>query len=289
MEKKRIVFFGNPIFASFSLDLLCKEEDVVGVVSTKGSNIAAYARKNNLNYLEYSDPDLKEKLKNLEADLFVVVAFKILPEEIYDMPKFGSINLHPSLLPKYRGAAPINWAIINGEEKTGVTIFKLTSLVDSGLILKQEEVDILPGETSQSLQDRLMKIGGDLLLDVVKNIENLEGKEQVGEVTKAPKLCNENRRIDWTKTAKEIVQHVRGLYLFPGALAELEGRGEVKILSVSPTNIPSDKPGKVLIKDKTLLIGTSDYYLEVRSLQLPGKKIITGLDYINGYLKNGMF
>lgn len=283
--KKRIVFFGTPMFAIYSLKLLCDEADIVGIVSVERSDVYTWAKINNLNYVDWYDPDLLRKLKDLQADLFVVVAFKILPEEIYNMPRYGSINLHPSLLPRYRGPAPINWAIINGESKTGISVIKLTDKIDSGLILKQKEIPIMPRETAKTLHDNLMKIGGIMLCDVVKNIEKIKGREQEGEVTKAPKLTRENRKIDWNKTVEDIERQVRGLYSSPSAWTEIDEE-EVKILEACPTNIPSDTPGKILIKDKNkLLIGTSDYYLEIWKLQLLGKKPITGLDYINGYIK----
>ncbi|MFN3316928.1 MAG: methionyl-tRNA formyltransferase, partial [Raineya sp.] len=234
----RIIFMGTPEFAVPSLQVLVENGyNIVGVVTAPDkpagrgkqmqvSEVKQYALSQNLPILQpekLKSPDFLAELQALKADLQVVVAFRMLPEVVWAMPPIGTFNLHASLLPKYRGAAPINWAIINGETETGVTTFFLQHEIDTGNIIFQEKEPISPTDTAGSLYQRLMHKGAKLVLKTVQTIEkgDVQTFPQVGEITHAPKIFRETCQIDWNKTSTEIYNFVRGLAPYPAAWTTL--------------------------------------------------------------------
>jgi len=256
---------------------------------TKPSSVKQYALKNNIPVLQpenLKDPEFLKTINEAKPDLIVVVAFKILPPEVYTIPKFGAINLHASLLPKYRGAAPINWVLINGETETGVTVFFLKEKVDTGDILLQKKILIDKEDDFGSLYDKLANLGAKALVESLDLIES--GKYSLNqqndlEATPAPKITKELCRIEWEKTAFEIHNLVRGLSPIPGAFTYLNGKF-IKILKTNLTNENSDKnfSGSILIKKSKLFVHTSDKLLEILSLQPEGRKKMTSIEFING-------
>jgi methionyl-tRNA formyltransferase len=298
----RIVFLGTPDFAVEGLKkLVVNNYNIVGVVTAPDkpagrgkkisqSAIKIYANEQNLNILQPTN--LKNEafiaeLKLLKADLQIIVAFRMLPEVVWNMPKYGTFNLHASLLPQYRGAAPINWAIINGETKTGVTTFFLQHEIDTGNIILQEDVQILETDNAETLHDKLMILGGKLILETVQQIE----KESVNSITQqvtteiklAPKIFKENTKIDWNKSSVEIHNFVRGLSPYPTAWTILDG----KILKIYKTelNLKNTLESKQILTDfKTFLkIKTLDGYLSILELQLEGKKRMDISEFLRGY------
>ncbi len=235
-----------------------------------------------------SDELFITELRRFSAELFVVVAFRILPHAVFTIPKFGTINLHASLLPKYRGAAPINWAIINGETETGVTTFFIEEKVDAGEWILQRKVSIGDEETAGELHDRLSLLGADILLETVNFIE--QGKapriKQTGAVTKAPKITKEICRIDWTKDCISIYNLIRGLSPFPRAFSYFKGEEfkiiSVKVESLEPVN--NNQPGEIIAvhKDK-FLIATGQGVLAITEVQPENKKRMTAAEYLRGH------
>ncbi len=232
------------------------------------------------------DPEVVETLRRYPADLYVVVAFRILPESIIAIPPKGVVNLHASLLPRYRGAAPIQWAILNGERVTGVTTFFIEKGVDTGDMILQKEVPIGEGETAGELHDRLAQIGADLLLETVDLIA--AGKapkiKQVGESTRAPKITKEMTRIDWRKSAEEIERQIRAFSPVPGAFTFLNGK-RFKIYRARLVEHPEKKPpGTLLVAEGTrLLTATGDGWLEILELQEEGKRRISAEEFLRGH------
>jgi len=299
----RILFFGTPSFAIPSLEALIKGEDkIIGVVTQpdrpKGRGrrpspppIKLLAEGHNLPI--YQPRVAKEKefidlIRNLEPDLIVVVAYgQILPKEILDIPPLGAIGVHPSLLPKYRGAAPINWAIINGERITGVTIFRLCEKLDSGDIILQRAIEILPGETAGGLSDRLAKFGADLLLEAIKDMK--EGrihlvKQDEGLASYAPCLKKEDGLIDWERSAKEIANLICGLDPWPSAYTYLNG----ELLKLFKAKVASlDKvaePGTILeIESKGMKVATRDGAVLIEEIQRAGKKRLKVSEFVKGH------
>lgn len=291
---------GTPQFAVPSLDILIKNGHEISAVVTvpdkpKGrgqklgiSEVKQYALDNSLKILQpvkLKDEDFLNELRALQPDLIVIVAFRVLPTVIFDIPKLGIFNLHGSLLPKYRGAAPINWSIINGDKETGVTTFFLKEKVDTGNIILQEKIDIGENDTFGEIYEKLSHIGAELVLETVREIEKNEVKlqEQKDEhSSSAPKIFKENCRIDWSKTSSEIHNLIRGLSPHPAAWTTLEGK-IFKIYSTLKTEIASKFPAGTIIKDgKKLFVNTNDNLLEILELQLEGKKRVRAIDYLNG-------
>ena len=246
-ENLRIVFMGTPEFAVASLDALVKAGyHVVGVVTApdkpagrgmklQESAVKKYAVENNLPVLQpekLKNPQFLEELKNLKADLQVVVAFRMLPEVVWGMPPMGTINVHGSLLPQYRGAAPINWAIINGEKETGVTTFKLKHEIDTGDILLQDKFPVNENETAGEVHDHMIEVGAQVLVRTVSGLVEGNLKEtpqssisdQSSEIKHAPKIFTETCKIDWNKTVDEVHNLIRGLSPFPGAFTFLNDK-----------------------------------------------------------------
>lgn len=313
-EDLRIVFLGTPEFAVESLDRLVTEGfNVVGVVTMPDkpagrghkmfqSPVKQYALDHGLRLMQpvkLKDPAFVEELRSLEADLFIVIAFRMLPEIVWQMPRLGTFNLHASLLPRYRGAAPINWAVINGDKETGVTTFFLKHEIDTGDIIQQERVEILDTDNVGDVHDKLMHLGASLTVDTVNHI--LTGDlspipqsvllNNDAEPTPAPKIFKETCRIDWTRPAMEIHNLVRGLSPYPCAWTELfTGESEtpaynIKVIETELTDIPDEEsqaPGSIR-KGKYLDIFCGDgKCLRVKQLQPSGKKPMGGKDFLNG-------
>ncbi len=314
MEKSelRIVFMGTPEFAVESLQILVESGfNVVGVVTVPDkpagrgqklqfSPVKMYALEKGLPLLQpekLKDPGFLEDLKAWNADLQIVVAFRMLPEIVWNMPPIGTFNLHASLLPQYRGAAPINWAIINGEKETGVTTFFLTHEIDTGKIIFREKIPIEELDTAGSVHDKLMHLGSSLVVKTVEAIINKKyaavDQERLMPVAKilkpAPKIFKETCRINWAKDVKEIYDFVRGLNPYPGAWGELiMPNGEVLILKVFETQIrffKHRKPfGQIGTDGKTFLdIAVRNGYIRLLSIQQAGKKIMSAEEFLRGY------
>lgn len=313
----RIVFMGTPEFAVNSLDILIKNNyNVVGVVTVpdkpagrgqqiQQSAIKKYALQNNLKLLQpekLKDSNFINELKNLNADLQFVVAFRMLPEVVWNMPKMGTYNLHASLLPKYRGAAPINWAIINGEKESGVTTFKLKHEIDTGNILFQQKVSIEPGTTAGELHDKLMVVGAELILKTANEINKSfeSGKEpdfllqQEDQVCHAPKIFKEDCLINWSKTAVEINNRIKGLSPYPTAYAHFKNGDDalqtIKIFNSGyELNAPFQPNGSLLTDNKNFLkVYCQDGLIEITEIQLQGKKKMSVPEFLRGFsIKDG--
>ncbi len=308
----KIVFLGTPDFAVESLrQIVDNGFNVVGVVTMPDkpagrghkmyqSPVKLFALEHNLHVMQpvkLKDPEFVEELRSLNADLFVVIAFRMLPEVVWTMPRLGTFNLHASLLPRYRGAAPINWAVINGDTETGVTTFFLKHEIDTGDIIAQEKVAILPTDNVGDVHDRLMELGAKLTIQTINDI--IDGKlspipqdKLIGdtEPTPAPKIFKETCCIDWTKDATSIHNLVRGLSPYPAAWSTLydgdKEIGAVKIFETNPVQqtkaIPAPTTGTVTVKDSRLIVATGDGDIEILSLQVPGKRRISTSEFLRG-------
>jgi len=302
----RIVFMGTPEFAVASLDALVKAGfDVVGVITAPDkpagrgqklseSAVKQYAVANGLQVLQpekLKNPEFLAELKALNADLQVVVAFRMLPEVVFSMPPKGTINLHASLLPNYRGAAPINWAIINGEAQSGVTTFFLKQDIDTGDVLFSESVTIKPDDTAGDLHDKLMAVGAELLVKTVKAIESGDYKEQPqdamtadGELKHAPKIFKEDCLVDFNQPAEQVYNRIRGLSPYPTAHTLLNG----KLLKIFKVELLPGEPGisagGFLTDNKTYLkFACTDGLISVTDIQLEGKKRMGVEEFLRGY------
>lgn len=314
MDKKdlRIVYMGTPEFAVESLKRLVERGyNIVGVITMpdkpmgrhgsvlQPSPVKQYAVSQGLKVLQpekLKNEEFVAELRSLNADLQIVVAFRMLPEVVWNMPRLGTFNLHASLLPQYRGAAPINWAVINGDTETGITTFFLKHEIDTGEIIDQVRVPIADTDNVEVVYERLMRLGGDLVLKTVDAI--LEGSvktipqeelAQVGELRPAPKIFKETCRIDWTISVKRIYDFVRGLSPYPAAWTELyqEGTDPVMLKIFETEKLfceHSLAPGTIVTDCKTYFkIASSDGYVNVLSLQLAGKKRMEINDFLRGY------
>lgn len=302
----RIVFMGTPEFAVASLDALLNAGiNIVAVVTApdkpagrgmqvQQSAVKKYAVEKRLTIFQpekLKDPAFIHQLRELKADLQVVVAFRMLPEIVWNMPSLGTINLHGSLLPQYRGAAPINWAVINGERETGVTTFKLKHEIDTGNILLQDRFTIGPDETAGEVHDRMKLIGASLLVQTVHGLEQgiLKEKTQdelinTSEIRHAPKIFTETCKINWNNTATQVHNLIRGLSPYPGALTTLDGKVLKIYSSKKESRIAADAPGTMQTDGKTYLrFSCSDGYIYVLNMQLEGKKRMTVEDFLRGY------
>jgi methionyl-tRNA formyltransferase len=325
LSSLRIVFMGTPAFAVASLDALVKAGyNIVGVITApdkpagrgmqlQQSAVKKYAVENNLRVLQpekLKNPEFLAELKSLNADLQIVVAFRMLPELVWNMPPMGSVNLHGSLLPQYRGAAPINWAVINGEKETGVTTFKLKHEIDTGDILLQESFPIGENDTAGEVHDKMKEIGAQLLVKTVKGLAEgtLKEKPQASMVNgessikepddlkehssftihhspkHAPKIFTETCKIDFTKTVEEVHNLIRGLSPFPGAFTFLNDkmlkiyRSEKELTTVKSATGSYETDGKSFLK-----FACADGYVLVKELQLEGKKKMLVEDFLRGY------
>ena len=303
----KIVFMGTPDFAVSSLDAIVQAGfSVAGVVTVPDratgrglkltqSPVKQYALAHGLPLQQpekLRDPDFQAALKAWEADIFVVVAFRMLPQSVWAMPPMGTFNLHASLLPQYRGAAPINWAIINGEKETGVTTFLLNERIDEGEILLQESTPITPDDNAESLHDRLAAMGSRLVVETLRGLEagTLQGRRQevAGELRPAPKIFKADCAIDWRQPGQRIVDFVRGLSPYPAATMTVEnGKGErqtIKVYEVTFEPSPDSTVGALITDQKTVQkVGVADGFIHIASLQLSGKKRINTSEFLRGY------
>lgn len=298
----RIVFMGTPEFAVPSLRILLENGyDIPAVITApdkpggrlgmQQSEVKQFALERNLKVLQpdkLKNTGFLETLRSLRADLQVVVAFRMLPEVVWNMPPFGTLNLHGSLLPKYRGAAPINWAIIRGEKETGVTTFLLQHEIDTGDILYQEKIPIGPNDTAGELHDRMMHIGAELVLKTVRAIENGTAKphpQPDDAATHAPKIFTEDCRIHFDRPVYTVHNFVRGLSPYPGAWTTFEGKTLKILRSLPETGLkPGILPGLFFSDGKhRLKISTADGLLSVLELQLEGKRRMLVQDFLNGF------
>ena len=300
------MFFGTPTFAEICLDKMIKEGcNVVAVVTApdkasgrgkkiNSSAIRQFALNANLPILQpvnLKDRLFIEKLKNFQADLFVVVAFRMLPEVVWSLPPLKTFNLHASLLPNYRGAAPINWAIINGEKISGVSTFYIDDKIDSGGLLMQASIQLTSNETVDTLHDKLAKIGSELICQTIKGLAegSLSGKQQqlTGLEKPAPKLNNENVSIDWDSSLKQIESHIRGLNPHPGARTSLTYKNKTEVMKVFKSKIEKMthdfKNHQLIVQDKKILISHPEGFLVCEEVQLPNKKRMPAIDLLNGY------
>ena len=309
-EDLKIVFLGTPEFAVESLDRLVEGGyNIVGVITMPDkpagrghkmlhSPIKEYALAHNLHLMQpanLKDEEFLKELHSLDADLFIVIAFRMLPKAVWQMPRLGTFNLHASLLPLYRGAAPINWAVINGDTRTGVTTFFLKHEIDTGDVLRQESIDILPDDDCGTVHDKLMMLGADLTIDTVEHIiaGDLQPIPQEKlltgiEPTPAPKIFKDTCRINWNDKAENIHNLVRGLSPYPAAWTELYDNGEiVNILKIFKTEVISEgchalTPGKVTIANGEMTVDAADARIRILSLQPQGKKRMDTSDYLRG-------
>ncbi|NLN25039.1 MAG: methionyl-tRNA formyltransferase [Bacteroidetes bacterium] len=301
-----IVFMGTPEFAATILEkIVNSSHNVISVVTVPDkpagrgrkptpSAVKKTAEKHNLPLLQPSnlkDSVFVNQLKALHADVFVVVAFRMLPKVVWEIPPRGTFNLHASLLPQYRGAAPINWALIHGETKTGVTTFFIDEQIDTGAIIAKKEIDIEPTDDVKTLHDKLMHLGSALVIETLDAIaegvvqpipqkSNLQLKE-------APKLTPENTRIDWNLPGKNIVDKIRGLSPFPVAWTLLNNHGEsqrIKLYkAVFEKKEHQEKIGKLIISKKEIAVAVTDGYVKLNEIQLPGKRRMSAIDLLNGF------
>jgi methionyl-tRNA formyltransferase len=306
MKSLKVVFFGTPEFAKTALAAIHQSNhEVVGVVtvadkaSGRGqkinqSAVKVYAVENNLNVLQpekLRNPEFLEQIKNLDADVFVVVAFRMMPKILFEMPELGTFNLHASLLPDYRGAAPINYAVINGEEKTGATTFFINEKIDEGNILLQEEIEILPDENAGSLHDRLMEMGAQLIVKTLDGLSenSITEKPQphVEHPKNAFKIFKEDTRIDFSKTSKEVHQFILGMSPYPAAFTTLKIGEEEKGLKIYRGKFENSHhgktPGTLDISKNEFKIFTKDGIYFPLELQLEGKKRMNVKDFLNGF------
>ena len=317
MEKKdvRIIFMGTPEFAVETLKALVENDyNVVAVVTQpdkpvgrhgsvlQPSQVKQYAVDHGLPVLQpvkMKDPEFVEQLRSYQANLQVVVAFRMLPEVVWDMPQYGTFNVHAALLPQYRGAAPINWAVINGETRTGVTTFFLDHDIDTGRIIMQKPFDIPDSADVEYVYDGLMHLGADICLETLDRIIAADGHPEsipqedmiaVGnELHAAPKIFKDTCQINWDQPAKRVYDFVRGLSPYPGAWTTLvspDGKETVlKIFKTSRTSLRQGELRMTAVADRKPCIRCADELLMIEELQLSGKKRMSGRDFLNG-IKN---
>lgn len=300
----RLVFMGTPEFALPSLErLVASDHQVVAVVTRPDKPqgrglqeappaVKICAQRLGLPVLQpqsLREVDFIRRLADVGGDLFVVVAFRILPEEIFTMPPKGTIDLHPSLLPKYRGAAPINWAIINGEQQTGISVMFIGKQIDAGDLIVQRTMAIDPEETVGQLSQRLAVLGAEVLLEAVDDIARgtVQRRQQAGGLpTPAPKLGREDGRIDWRKSAGEVNNLIRGLNPKPGAFTTF-GPKAIKIwrAQVAGPSVPGARPGEVVKADEHhgILVNTADGQLQLVEVQLEGKRCLRATEFLRGF------
>ena len=305
-RKPRIIFMGTPAFAVASLSaLLAAKMNVVAVVTApdkpggrgmqlQQSAVKQFALENNLPVLQpekLKSPEFFEALKNLNPDLQVVVAFRMLPEIIWSFPPMGTLNVHGSLLPQYRGAAPINWAIINGEKQTGVTTFQLQHAIDTGNILLQAPIEISANMTAGELHDTMKEVGAALLVKTIEGLNNnsIQAKAQLEisiELKHAPKIFTKDCEINWENPAASIHNLIRGLAPFPGAITKIDEK-MVKLFTTHIIDTPAaEKPGTFLTDGKTFAkIACKGGYIGIDDIQWEGKKRMPITDFLRGYRK----
>ncbi len=302
MNQLRIIFMGTPEFAVPSLEILIENKyNVVAVITAADkpqgrgqkvtlSPVKECAMKHDIPVLQPANlkaPEFLEELKSYQANLQVVVAFRMLPEVVWSMPSLGTFNLHASLLPQYRGAAPINWAIINGEKETGVTTFFLKHEIDTGSIIFQEREPIFEQDDAGTLYERLMEKGGQLVLKTVKSIEADDfpslPQPETQEAKHAPKIFKETCEINWDQSNEKLWNFVRGLSPYPAAWTTLNGK-TYKIYRISPAEYKKEsRPGEIATDNKSYLyVRTADGWISVDELQPEGKKKMSIQEFLRG-------
>ncbi len=301
----RIVFFGTPDFAVASLKALIENgKNVVAVVTApdkpagRGRQLQSppvknYALTNNIPVLQperLKSPEFLSQLRELAADLHIVVAFRMLPEVVWNMPPMGTINVHASLLPRYRGAAPINRAIMDGETETGVTTFKLKHEIDTGDILLQKKLPILPEDNAGDLHDKLMILGAELLVETVDGlaagslVEQPQSNFPESELRHAPKLFKEDMRVDWSRDGNSVINHIRGLAPYPAAWTDFGGK-TLKLYRArfAPESHQKD-PGTYEVKQPAILrFAVKDGWVYIEELQMEGKKRMPTEEFLKGF------
>lgn len=306
----KIVFMGTPDFAVPSLRKLAEKNRVLAVVTApdkpagrgkklRESAVKVAATELGIKVLQptnLKDDALEKELRILGAELFVVVAFRMLPKQIWSLPPRGTINLHGSLLPHYRGAAPINRAIMNGETETGLTTFFINENIDTGATIDHAVCTVDEDETAGQVHDRMMEIGADLLVDTVAKIERGEAVPEPQSYSSglkpAPKIFKEDCKINWHQTARVIHNHIRGLSPYPAAFTEVSGTDfdRMKILKSKRTELEAKKtPGSVEVSSQKMLVHTNDQLIEILEVQVPGKKRMSVVSFLNGYQPNESF
>ncbi|MGA8852946.1 MAG: methionyl-tRNA formyltransferase [Christiangramia sp.] len=306
MRDLRIVFMGTPDFAVKSLEtILDAGFNVVGVITApdrpagrgrklRESAVKTFAKSKDLKVLQPTNlksEEFQTQLTELNPNVQVVVAFRMLPKSVWNYPEFGTFNLHASLLPQYRGAAPINWALINGEKKTGVSTFFLDEKIDTGAMIMQEEIVIKESENVESLHDRLMETGSKLVVKTLHSIAKDEVKTEAQtentDLREAPKLTKENTKIDWNKPVTTIYNLIRGLNPYPAAWCFLENSSEemqVKIYDIEKLMQEHHHPnGTVIINDDRIKVAALDGYILINEIQLPGKRKMLSKALLNGF------
>jgi methionyl-tRNA formyltransferase len=307
-NKPRIVFMGTPAFAVASLNALLQAKmNVVGVVTApdkpagrgmqlQQSAVKQFALAHDLPVLQpekLKSPEFFDALKQWKPDLQVVVAFRMLPEQIWSFPPMGTLNVHGSLLPQYRGAAPINWAIINGEKETGVTTFQLQHAIDTGAILLQERIPIATNNTAGEIHDTMMEVGAQLLVKTLdglfdNSIKAVPQEQVIGNdaLQHAPKIFTKDCEIDWHKPCTSIHNLIRGLAPFPGAITKIEGKIVKLFLTQVIDATPTEAPGSFITDGKTFAkIACKDGYIGLADIQWEGKKRMPIIDFLRGYRK----
>ncbi|WP_212898746.1 methionyl-tRNA formyltransferase [Capnocytophaga cynodegmi] len=306
MKNLRIIFMGTPDFALETLKQLVENEyNVVGVVTIpdklvgrgqklQSSPVKVYAEKNQLPVFQptnLKNEEFVNSLKELNPDLQIVVAFRMLPKVVWQLPKYGTFNLHASLLPNYRGSAPINWVIINGEKKTGVTTFFIDEKIDTGAIILQSETVISDRETAGTLHDKLMVQGADLVLQTVDEIEKETYKvvqQPMNEFfAEAPKIYKETCRVNWQEEGINIERLIRGMSPYPTAWAILPHKGEEMNIKIYDTVFQEENHsfpnGKIKVQNKQIYVAVKDGFVNLLELQIPGKKRMKANDLLNGF------
>lgn len=302
----RIVFMGTPDFAVAGLAKLIEHNYiVVGVITApdrpagrgrkiQESAVKKYAVEQGIKVLQptnLKNEDFLNTLKGFNANLQIVVAFRMLPKVVWQMPEYGTFNLHASLLPQYRGAAPINWAIINGETKTGVTTFFIDEKIDTGEIILQASIDISENETAGQLHDKLMNLGANLILNTVNLIENdkvlLSKQKESKELKPAHKIFRETCEIDWNKSLKTIHNHIRGLSPYPTAWTTLHNNGDELTLKIYDVSFSQEEHsfnvGKVFANKKIIRVAVKTGFIHLLEIQLPGKRKMKSHEVLNGF------
>jgi methionyl-tRNA formyltransferase len=304
----KIVFMGTPEFAVPALENIAKQHTISAVVTApdrpagrgkqlRKSAVKEAAEKLNIKVLQplnLKSAEFQSELQALNADLFVVVAFRMLPEAVWSMPRYGTINLHASLLPQYRGAAPINRAVMAGEKVTGLTTFSIEKEIDTGNILDQIEIPVGENQTAGELHDHMMEIGADLLVNTIEKIATgkispVEQSAIIGsELQSAPKIFKEDCMIDWKQNARTVHNHIRGLSPYPGAITAASDNTDpsqnFKILKSAVSDESStERPGTVQIRGKEMWVATNDCWLKILEIQAPGKRSLPVDEFLRGY------
>ncbi|MBP5584228.1 MAG: methionyl-tRNA formyltransferase [Bacteroidales bacterium] len=306
----RIVYMGNPDFAVRPLEIMLQHNyNVVAVVTGQDkpagrgkkineSAVKVYAKEQNLPILQpesLKDESFLQELQALNIDLIVVVAFKMLPKVVWQIPKIGTINIHASLLPQYRGAAPINWAIINGEKKTGVTSFLINEVIDTGNILLQKEVDIADDETAGTLHDKLQESGSQLLLETLQLLENgkTQGIDQKtmfqneSDLKPAPKIFKDKCKINWNDSTENINNHIRGFSPYPGAWTQIQKNNTISVFKIFVAHCIIENHtlpvGVIVNKNNSIAITTQDGFIQPIEIQIEGKRRMNIHDFLNGF------